>query len=201
MAARLSLDALVFDVGGVIVPHDNELLYQRLAARCTATGALAAIRAAAREPGYELGETSIANLHERLQGTLGYAGDWPVFAADWCSHLAIDPAMLAYVGALAAQNRIILFSNTNDEHWRHLLALTRGALGRFEAYLSHEIGLAKPDLAAFAAVAERAAISPARSIFFDDKARNVEAARQAGFLAEVFTDQATLERYLARHER
>jgi HAD superfamily hydrolase (TIGR01509 family) len=198
MAPGLSFEALVFDVGGVIIPHDNEELYRRLAARCAApAAALAAIRAAAREPPYELGLRSIASLHERLQRELGYAGDWPLFRAEWCSHLRVDPAMLAFVTALAAANRVILFSNTNDEHWQHLLALTEGALGRFEAYLSHEMGLGKPDLRSFAAVAERARIAPERSLFIDDRAANVAAARRAGFIAEVFTDQASLERYLA----
>ena len=195
MAAQ-SFEALVFDVGGVIIPHDNEVLYRRLAARCAAADALAAIRAAAREPAYELGQRSIANLHERLRHELGYAGDWPVFLGDWCSHLTVDAAMLDYVTRLAATHRVILFSNTNDEHWQHILMLTDGALGRFEAYLSHEMGLGKPDPASFAAVAERARLTPQRSLFIDDKPTNVDAARRAGFIAEVFTDQAALERYL-----
>ncbi|HUH83676.1 MAG TPA: HAD-IA family hydrolase [Stellaceae bacterium] len=201
MATPPAFDALVFDVGGVIIPHDNEVLYRRLAARCAAADALAAICAAAREPPYELGERSIADLHARLQRELLYAGDWPVFLADWCSHLTVDPAMLAYVGDLARTHRVILFSNTNEEHWQHLLRLTDGALGRFEAYLSHELGLGKPDLAAFAAVAERARIAPPRSLFIDDKPANVAAARRAGFVAEVFTDQPTLERYLETTSR
>lgn len=196
MATRHAFDALIFDVGGVIIPHDNEVLYRRLAARCAAPGALATIRDAAREPAYELGERSIAELHARLQRELRYAGDWPVFLADWCSHLTVDPAMLDYVAGLAQAHRVILFSNTNDEHWRHLMTLTDGALGRFEAYLSHELGLGKPDLAAFVAVAARARIAPPCSLFIDDKPANVEAARRAGFVAEVFTDQAALERYL-----
>jgi FMN phosphatase YigB (HAD superfamily) len=201
MATSQTFDALVFDVGGVIIPHDNEVLYGRLAARCAAADALAAIRAAAREPAYELGQRSIGDLHARLRHELLYAGDWPVFLADWCSHLTVDPAMLDYVAELAAANRVILFSNTNDEHWQHLLMLTDGALGRFEAYLSHEMGLGKPDLAAFAAVAERARLTPQRSLFIDDKPANVEAARRAGFIAEVFTDQAALERYLETTSR
>jgi len=191
-----TFDALVFDVGGVIIPHDNEVLFRRLAARCAAPDALAAIRDAAREPPYELGERSIADLHARLQRELLYAGDWPVFAAEWCSHLTVDRSMLDYVTRLAAAHRVILFSNTNDEHWQHLLTLTAGALGRFEAYLSHKMGLAKPDLAAFAAVAARARIAPRHSLFIDDKPANIDAARRAGFAAEVFTDQPTLERYL-----
>ncbi len=46
-------------------------------------------------------------------------------------------------------------------------------------------------------MAARAGIDPGRSLFIDDKPVNVEAARRAGFRAEVFVGQAALEAYLA----
>ena len=67
-----------------------------------------------------------------------------------------------------------------------------GALGAFEAHLSHELGLAKPSLASFQKVAARAGVEPARAIFFDDRAENVEGAWAAGFEAEVFETQEKL---------
>jgi FMN phosphatase YigB (HAD superfamily) len=189
--------ALVFDLGGVIVPHDNDLLYRRLAAGCRPGAEIAAVAALARDSRYERGELSIAHLHERLSREAGYAPAWEGFVADWCCHLGLDTAMLDYVERLAAQRRVLLFSNTNREHWEHLVRLTEGRLGRFEAYLSHEIGDAKPSLASFRLVAARAGIDPARSLFVDDKAENVAAARRAGFNAEIFTGQEALERLLA----
>jgi 2-haloacid dehalogenase len=45
-------------------------------------------------------------------------------------------------------------------------------------------------------VAERSGIEPARSIFYDDVAANVEGAWAAGFEAEVFESQAQLEALL-----
>ncbi len=188
--------ALVFDLGGVIVPHDNGLLHRRLGERCRPVQPADAIAAMARDPRYELGALPIAHLHERLRAA-GYAFDWDAFVADWCSHLALDAAMLDYVERLAASRRVLLFSNTNREHWEYLLRLSAGRLGRLEAYLSHEIGAAKPALAAFRLVAARAGIDPARSLFIDDKPANVAAARGAGFRAEVFVGRRALERYLA----
>jgi len=189
--------ALVFDVGGVIVPHDNDVLYRRLAERC-APGALASVVAdMAHDPRYERGALPIAHLHQRLVREAGYGEAWEVFVADWCSHLGVDEAMLDYVERLAAMRRVLLFSNTNREHWDHLLRLTAGRLGGFEAYLSHELGEAKPSPASFRLVAARAGIDPGRSLFIDDKPGNVAAAREAGFHGEVFTGQAALERVLA----
>lgn len=193
---HLPYEALVFDLGGVIIPHDNEVLYRRLAACCTAPDALERVREGARDPRYGTGERPIADLHARFCRALGYSRDWSTFAADWCSHLSVDWAMLDLVQRLAAVHRVLLFSNTNREHWEHLLVLTDGALARFEAYLSHEIGQVKPSLATFRTVAARAGIAPARSLFIDDRAENVEAARRAGFDAELFTSQEAFERFL-----
>ena len=105
--------------------------------------------------------------------------------------------MLAFVERLSVHNRVLIFSNTNQEHWEHLLNLTGGALGRYEAYLSHELGQLKPSVRSFqTALPAKAGIDPARSFFTDDVAANVDGARQAGFQAEVFTSQAALTGWL-----
>jgi putative hydrolase of the HAD superfamily len=189
--------ALVFDLGGVIVPHDNAVLYARLAQACAPARATEIVEAIVRDPGYERGELPIAHLHERLRREAGYAPGWAEFVADWCGHLGLDTAMLDYVERLAARRRVLLFSNTNREHWEHLVRLSGGRLGRFEAHLSYEMGDAKPSLSSFRRVAARAGIAPARALFVDDRPDNVAAARQAGFHAEVFTGQDALERLLA----
>jgi FMN phosphatase YigB (HAD superfamily) len=189
-------DALVFDLGGVIVPHDNEFLHRRLVSRCSASDASARLRLLAHDARFGTGERSIADLHRQLVDEVGYGGDWPVFVGDWSCHLSVDPSMLALVERLAAQNRVIIFSNTNQEHWEHLLNLTGGALGRYEAYLSHELGQLKPSVRSFQTVAAKAGIAPERSFFVDDRQDNVDGARQAGFHAEVFTAQPAFEAYL-----
>jgi len=91
---------------------------------------------------------------------------------------------------------VMIFSNTNQQHWERALEMSDGRLGQIEAYLSHEIGDLKPAVSSFLTVARLAKIDPARSIFFDDVPDNVGAARQAGFQAEVFTTKTALEDYL-----
>lgn len=190
-------DVLIFDLGGVIVGHDNEVMYRAITARCPGADAGKAVLKVLRGQPWETG-TPIAELHAKLQAEAGYAADWDQFAQDWTCHFTLDEQMLAYVEALASRRRTFLFSNTNAEHWNHLVDLTDGRLGRFERYLSHEIGLAKPSTASFLEVARQAGIEPARAVFFDDVAANVEGARAAGFQAEVFVDQAGLVETLKR---
>jgi putative hydrolase of the HAD superfamily len=189
-------EALIFDLGGVIVAHDNSVLDERIRSRCAAGMDPAAIRAIGSRDEFGTGEASIAALHQALIEEAGYQGDWETFSADWCCHLEIDPSMLAFVERLAHRNRVLLFSNTNDVHWDFLVAESAGRLAKFEAYLSHEIGQLKPSTAAFSHVARDAGIDPSRSIFFDDRLDNVEGARRAGFRAEVFTNEPDLRRML-----
>jgi FMN phosphatase YigB (HAD superfamily) len=186
----------MFDLGGVIMRHDNLRLYRQIAGRCTTPDVALALYRIAADRAYVTGTRPISHLHERLCKEAGYQGDWDCFIADWSCHFAVDFSMLAFVEALATRRRVLLFSNTNREHWEHLVAATDGRLGRIEAYLSHELGLMKPDPAAFAAVARRAGLDPASTLFIDDIEANIAGARQAGFLALRFTDEAALRREL-----
>lgn len=193
----LPFDALVFDVGGIFVLHDNERLFRRLAASCDAADAVDRIREAAMDPDITTGARPVRELYDELVRDLGYKRDWRGFLVDWSSHFSIDPAMLALLGALARDNRVLLFSNTNREHWQHVSQLADGALGRYEAYLSHAIGDMKPNASAFQQVATRAGIKPHRSLFVDDLAENVAAARALGFRGHIYTSREAFERFLA----
>ena len=189
-------DNLVFDLGNVIIPHDNEVLHARILRRCTAPDADPRLRRLSHDRRYGNGEKSIPELHQALAAEVGYGGDWPTFVDDWSCHLSLDADMLAFVEMLAQRYRVMIFSNTNQQHWERALEMSDGRVGRIEAWLSHEIGDLKPAVSSFLTVARLAKIDPAHSIFFDDLPDNVAAARQAGFQAEVFTTKTALEDYL-----
>jgi len=196
MTLRSRDNALVFDLGNVIVAHDNDLLYERLASRCTAENAVERIRQSSHDARLGMGVLPVEMLHAQMMRELGYSADWATFAEDWCCHFEVDPQMLDFIQHLGQSHRVMIFSNTNAVHWNMLVDETDGALALIESYLSHEIGDVKPNVSAFDKVAKAARIDPTRSIFTDDVAANVEAARQAGFIAHQFTDQPALERFL-----
>jgi putative hydrolase of the HAD superfamily len=188
-------EALVFDLGGVLVAHDNAVLYQRLASRCANACTPQTVVGLMRKTDWGSG-VAISTLHDQLRGELGYGLGWDEFVADWCCHFAVDDSMLGFVERLATHNRVMLFSNTNQEHWDFLVAATDGRLARLEPYLSHEIGCTKPSLRSFQVVAEKAGIDAARSVFFDDLQENVDGARRAGFQAVLFETEARLAAFL-----
>jgi glucose-1-phosphatase len=75
------------------------------------------------------------------------------------------------------------FSNTNALHWHHHISAWP-LTGLFDhRFLSFELGLLKPDVAAFAHVAELLEVPTGRVLFLDDNAVNVAGATAAGFQA------------------
>ena len=186
------IDTLVFDLGGVIVAHDNDLLARTLAQGCASPDAGSRLSDGfVHDRLYGTGEKPISDLHAKLQSELSYRHDYERFLDDWCCHFGLDSLMLAAFEALAARYRVLIFSNTNAPHWDYVDALSGGVLKQHEAYLSHEIGQVKPDVTAFQAVADRAGFDPARALFFDDRADNIEGAKAAGWNGEIFTDRAS----------
>jgi FMN phosphatase YigB (HAD superfamily) len=185
------IEALVFDLGGVIVAHDNSVMHRAIAARCRAGLSAARIAEFGGDARWGTGRP-IEELHAQLCREAGYDGGWDDFTRDFCCHLVVDFSMLAFVEQLAARRRVMIFSNTNAVHWAHVVATSGGRLGAFERHLSYEIGFAKPAPRSFEHVAETAGLSPAAMLFFDDAAANVEGARLAGFNAELFHDEARL---------
>jgi len=90
---------------------------------------------------------------------------------------------LTLLDSLKPHFLLACLSNNNELHWSRLRDQT-GLAGKFHrCYLSHEIGLMKPDRAAFDYVVHDLAVSPERILFFDDNPECVEAARAVGINA------------------
>ena len=100
---------------------------------------------------------------------------WPTGPLMGAEELVAEVAGLMPVGC---------FSNTNSLHWDG--CFSRWPLvGLFERrFLSFELGLLKPDVAAFEKVASMVRPPPGRVLFLDDNQLNVDGAREAGFQAE-----------------
>jgi putative hydrolase of the HAD superfamily len=87
-----------------------------------------------------------------------------------------------------------ILSNSCGPHWEHLLGRRYSVLpGHFrEIVLSHEVGAMKPDPGIYEVAARRAGVPADRIFFADDIQSHVDAARSAGWQAELFTTAAAL---------
>lgn len=192
----MQLKAAIFDLGNVLVFHDNALLFRRLS---------------------EVTGKNVESLATAFHGPLGndinlgrYPGDslrqeicrrlevdirpWDFFDLFSC-HFTPNEPMLQAVEALVGRVKLVLLSNTNHLHAEFLLPRLP-VLRRFDALvLSHEVSLIKPDPRIFEHALERASVVPHEAFFFDDVPAYVEAARKVGLGAEVFSGPHQLRRF------
>jgi putative hydrolase of the HAD superfamily len=100
--------------------------------------------------------------------------------------------------AKAAGSKIAVLSNMTSE----LLGILRGKfewLDEFDVRIwSCEKGCAKPDEVIYRTCLEQLGCVPERSLFFDDRPQNVEAARQVGIDAHLFESAAQARAVLQR---
>jgi glucose-1-phosphatase len=106
------------------------------------------------------------------------------------------PGADVLVERVRAEVPVAFLSNMNRCQWEARyegLDLT----GRFDyRFLSYELGLVKPDPRIFAAVAARLPVEPARVLFLDDNAVNVEAGAAAGYVSRHVRGLAEVEEAL-----
>jgi HAD superfamily hydrolase (TIGR01509 family) len=103
--------------------------------------------------------------------------------AAWRARLTLADGAEAVFEAVADADTVV-WSNTDAEHFAHLRRWLPGAMtapGR--RALSFELGALKPAGTFYAAALDRLERAP--TLFVDDKAENVDAARALGFPAEM----------------
>lgn len=128
---------------------------------------------------------------EYLRAVAGYANLADVEAARRLHQSILGPefpGVLQLVKALkAAGVATAAFSNNNRIHWEVLTDPARyPALGELDALVSsHELGAHKPEPEAFRAFERKLSVEGRRNLFFEDSARNADAARSVGWEAHV----------------
>lgn len=192
------IQALLFDLGGVLIEIDFERVFTHWAqySRLGQDEIRARFSVDTAYQRHERGEMDgvayFAHLRRRL---LLDASDAEI-AAGWNAvfvgriHQTLD-----LIGQLHGSLPCFCFTNTNRTH--------QAAWSRdypeldllFEqVFVSSELGMRKPERQAFEAVAQRIGVAPSGILFFDDLAQNVEGARAVGMQAVRVTGPADIQR-------
>ena len=99
------------------------------------------------------------------------------------------PDALKCLKDMSGDYRIFLLSNTNEIHIKEIKSRVGEAFyTEFcqlfeEVYLSHDLGLRKPDTEVFTHIIREKGIGPNETLFIDDSPQHVEGAVQAGLNA------------------
>ena len=182
----MTIRAVIFDLGGVLVRTDNRAPRERLAARLNMTyddlSALVfysetAIRAT-------LGEISSQGHWEAVRAALHLSEEeLRALPGEFWGGDILDQELVDYIRGLRPKYKTALLSNAWDD-LRAALEQEWSIVNAFdEVIISAEVGLAKPDPRIFQLALERLGVSPPEAVFVDDFLHNVEGARAIGMRA------------------
>jgi len=180
-------DALLFDVGGVIMGLDWNRAFQRWGrAGHVPPEALASLYSF-DEPyeRHERGEIGELDYYASLRRSLALDIPDEEFRAGWDA-IFTEPVheTVAILEKLRDRVPVYAFSNSNEAHRSVWERKFHAALRNFRrVFVSCQMGVRKPERASFDFVAREIGVAPDRILFFDDTLVNVEAARHAGLQA------------------
>jgi glucose-1-phosphatase len=183
----MRVDALLFDLGGVLIRLDWDAVFAHWARSCGGDPAELRRRFAFDDAyeRHERGEIDAARYFQALRRSLEIDIADAQFEAGWNALFVGEIAQATRLVAQAAKRiPVHFFSNTNATHHAACSRDYAEALRPFgRRFVSSEMGLRKPDRAAFEHVAREIGVPPARILFFDDTEANVAGARAAGLQA------------------
>jgi putative hydrolase of the HAD superfamily len=177
--------ALLFDLGGVVIDIDIERMLRHWMPHSRLSIREMRQRLHMDEPfrQHERGELDAAGYMAHLAASFELQADADTVAVGWNAILVDEiSTTLDLIEQLQEQVPCYAFSNTSAIHrdvWSSRFPRVTTTFQRL--FLSFELGLRKPERAAFDAVASAIGVAPRSILFFDDTEENIDGARAAGF--------------------
>lgn len=179
------IELLLFDLGGVLygidVARSVQAFQMLLPAGCQFPDATQILGHPIFRQ-FEMGQLSSAEFRQGLRKTFGLRGSDADLDAAW-NALLLGPlaGRAELLARLKGDYRLALLSNTNAMHYEFLAPQSESILQWFDhIYLSHEMGLRKPDPAIYQTVLKREGISAQKVFFIEDSQSNLTAAQALG---------------------
>jgi glucose-1-phosphatase len=178
------IEALLFDVGGVVVEFDFERAFQAWAPQSALSVAEMRRRFSMDEAyqKHERGEIAAPQYFAHLRETLALHGsDASIAQGGNAIFIGEIAASVNTIRAAARHWPCFAFTNSNPTHMACWTSAYPGVVALFQRiFVSSDLGLRKPAKQAFEAVAAAANLAPASIVFFDDAIDNVHGAQAAG---------------------
>lgn len=184
------IDAVVFDLGGVIIDLYEDRTYQAFADLSGMSLEEMKSLAAKEEffQLYEKGEIDDPTFRAHLREIMEFKGDEFEIDEAWNAMLGpIPKEKLWLLEELRKSHKLFVMSNTNEIHVKRFLRIadhvspTKGFYEYFDkVYLSNEVGERKPNPGAWQVILDEQPIKASHTLFIDDKLENIQAAEALG---------------------
>ncbi|MDY6788468.1 MAG: HAD family phosphatase [Candidatus Nanohaloarchaea archaeon] len=192
------IGTLIFDLGNVVIGHDDEFLTRRIVERSPAS--TEKVNKAWRQlrNRFQRGEMAPREFFEKFSRVLGgFEGNYEGFKQVLSSHFSRKREMEAFVRKVSDSGyKIALLSNTNAIHYE-FIEDNFPVVELFDpVILSFRVGARKPEKEIFKAALERISAEPEECVFIDDREENARAAERAGIRGIHFRGKESLLREL-----
>ncbi len=192
---------IVFDLGNVIVRVSHHEMARALAAgsadprlRDPAHAlAVAFDDVQGLTAAYDEGRCSTEEFYRTATRRLSLSITPEEFARRWNTSFRENSDVSAIIRRLHGRYRLLLLSNTNELHYRHLETMLPVLSSMEQKLLSFQLGLRKPVRAIYERALAAAGVAPERIIYIDDIPAYAQAAAQLGIQAIIFESAAQLE--------
>ncbi len=193
----------LFDLGNVLLHFSHDRMCEQIGALCGRTGP--DVRKLLIDSGlqwdFERGRVTDVEFCRGLGAAADFTFELEALKHAGSDIFVLNEPMLPILDALKARgHRLVLLSNTSIAHFE-FVEREYGVLERFDDFvLSFRVGALKPDRAIFEAALKSIQCDPEECFYTDDIAAYVEAGREFGLQAEVFTDHNALLQQLRRRD-
>jgi 2-haloacid dehalogenase len=172
---------IVFDVGRVIVELNPGPVIEFLTAHGVQVTSIDALCQSVVLEDHECGRLDGGGLLQRMAALAQRPVVLEHLQAKWLDMFELQPAVVDLAHRLSARYRVYLLSNIGDLHWAHLsreYRLHHIGHGVLTSYLA---GVMKPHEGIYIEAERRFNLTPAQTVFIDDRPENIGAARARGW--------------------
>ncbi len=179
-------DNIIFDLGGVILDIDPERTRQSLV-KLINPEHIDNVFYSKFLYDFERGKITAKQLHLELEKLGQTHINETAFKRAWNAMLLdYKPKRIERIQWLKRSHKLFLLSNTNELHYSSFSDKLTKEYGIsftdlfLKVYLSHEMGLAKPELEIYRQVLIEQDLNPERTLFIEDTKENALAAKKLG---------------------
>jgi epoxide hydrolase-like predicted phosphatase len=179
----MSIEALVFDIGNVLVPFDWQIFHRRVRAESPNLPPEAEKQFRDLIIRIEIGEMTGEAFTEQAVRLIGFQKDPGTFLSILNGIFSSNIPMERTVLSLKERFPLFLLSNTSELHLAYLMQHWKVLQHFQDGVYSFRAKCAKPDPRIFETAIKQFGLNPENAVYVDDLAANFEAASSLGFKA------------------
>ena len=177
----MRIEAVIFDIGNVLVLFDWQLAEQRIRLRIGNDTKEARCELVLLKERFEVGQVSRDVFLRSAIRILDFRGGTDEFATIWNSVFSPNPKLEEFIIRLKESLPLYLLSNTSELHLTYLEERFQVLEHFVDGVYSFRVQCAKPARKIFEIAEKQFGITPSRTLFVDDLAPNIESAADYGF--------------------